>query len=87
MTARTDTPEATLGGAQKDLKNFFDRILRIREEKRALQQTEREIFQEAKSKGFNVALMREALKLAEKKKEDLDEREQMLAVYLGILQS
>jgi uncharacterized protein (UPF0335 family) len=73
---------ADVGGIAGDrLKSFIERIERLEEEKKALQEDIKEVFAEAKGTGFDVKIMRQILKLRKMDKDDLDEQEALLDVY------
>jgi uncharacterized protein (UPF0335 family) len=73
---------ADVGGIAGDrLKSFIERIERLEEEKKALQEDIKEVFAEAKGTGFDVKIMRQILKLRKMDKDDVDEQEALLEVY------
>ena len=75
--------------AQDQLRQFIEQIERLEEEKKALASDIRDKFLEAKGTGFDVKAMRQILRLRKKSKNERDEEEGMLAVYmhaLGMLQ-
>lgn len=78
-----------VGGIAGDrLKSFIERIERLEEEKRALAEDIKEVFSEAKSTGFDTAIMRQIIKIRKMDKDDLDEQETLLDTYkraLGML--
>ena len=75
-----------VGGIAGDrLKSFIERIERLEEEKRALSEDIKEVFAEAKGTGFDTKIMRQILKIRKMDKDELDEQEAMLDVYLRAL--
>jgi uncharacterized protein (UPF0335 family) len=77
---------ADVGGIAGDrLKSFIERIERLEEEKRALSEDIKEVFAEAKGTGFDTKIMRQILKIRKMDKDELDEQEAMLDVYLRAL--
>ena len=78
-----------VGGIAGDrLKSFIERIERLEEEKRALQEDIKEVFAEAKGTGFDTKIMRQIIKIRRMDKDDLDEQETLLDIYkraLGML--
>jgi uncharacterized protein (UPF0335 family) len=77
---------ADVGGIAGDrLKSFIERIERLEEEKRALAEDVKEVFAEAKGTGFDVKIMRQILKLRKMDKDDVDEQEALLDVYMRAL--
>lgn len=63
------------------LLSYIERIERIEEEKKALQNDIKEIFEEAKSSNFDVKAIKELLKLRKKDENDRLEEEFILAEY------
>lgn len=65
----TDTP--TIGdnserAAKAELESYISRVLRVREEKKQLADDEKEIFAEAKSRGYDVKALRAAIAFKQK---------------------
>jgi uncharacterized protein (UPF0335 family) len=76
------------GLSAEHLRQFIERIERLIEEKKALQEDIKQVFLEAKSTGFDAAIMKEVIKLRAKDKADLEEEEYLLDTYkraLGML--
>jgi uncharacterized protein (UPF0335 family) len=67
----TDIPEGdnTQKAAVEDLKSYAQRIERIRDEVALLKEDEKEVFQEAKNRGYDVAALRAVISLSKKKPE------------------
>ncbi len=63
------------------LLRYLERVERLEEEKIALCEDIKEVFQEAKGNGFDVKIMKELLKLRKMEEQELDEKETMLDVY------
>lgn len=88
-TPHSSVTKAAINGDAKDvggvagqrLKRFFERIERVREEKKALAEDEKEIFAEAKSVGFDAPTMRKVLKLREMDAEKRREADELLDLY------
>lgn len=71
------------GGIAADhLKSFVERIERLDEEIKALNQDKSEVYSEAKATGFDVKIMRELIKIRRMDKDDLDEHEALLETYM-----
>lgn len=68
------------------LRQFIERIERLEEEKTAISQDVREVFAEAKSNGFDIKIMRQVLKLRKMNKDERDEQEELLTLYLHALE-
>lgn len=67
------------------LRSFMDRIERLQEEKKGIQDDIREIFTEAKGAGYDPKIMREMLRLRAMDKADRDEREALRDTYAQAL--
>ena len=77
---------AEVGGiAGERLRSFIDRIERLEEEKAALAADIREVYAEAKGNGFDTKVMRQVLKLRKMDKDDRQEQEHLLDLYLRAL--
>lgn len=63
------------------LKNFVERIEKLEEEKSEIAKSIREIFDEARSMGFNPKIMRLLLKTRKMKQYEVYEQEQLLTTY------
>jgi uncharacterized protein (UPF0335 family) len=90
MAPRSDRIEelsmADVAGIAGDrLKSFIERIERLEEEKRALAEDIKEVFAEAKGTGFDTKIMRQIIKIRKMDKDDLDEQETLLDVYMRAL--
>jgi uncharacterized protein (UPF0335 family) len=73
------------GIAGERLRSFIERIERLEEEKAALAADIREIYAEAKGVGFDTKIMRQVLKLRKLDREDRQEQETLLDLYLQAL--
>ena len=73
---------ANVGGIAADrLKSFIVRIERLSEERQALSTDISEVYAEAKATGFDVATMREIVKLRKLDKSEREEKEHLLELY------
>ena len=63
------------------LQSYIDRIERLEEEKKALQNDIKEIFEEAKSANFDVKAIKQILKIRKMDQEERQEEEFVLDVY------
>jgi uncharacterized protein (UPF0335 family) len=76
------TEMADVGGvASERLQSFIDRIERLEEEKKAMQNDIKDVFAEAKAAGFDNQIMRQILKLRTVDKADRQEQEHLLELY------
>jgi uncharacterized protein (UPF0335 family) len=80
----------TVGGIAVDvLKQFVERIERLEQEKREIQDHIKDLFAEAKSSGFEPKIMKQVIKARRMKKEELEEEEVLLETYkraLGLIE-
>lgn len=75
-----------VGGIAGDrLKSFIERIERLHEERRALGQDISEVFKEAKGTGFDTKIMRIVLRKRAMDKDDMDEQDTLVDIYLRAL--
>ena len=77
----TDTTD-TVGVAGERIRSIIERVERIEEEIKDLMETKKEIFAEAKGEGLDVKVLKEILKLRKQDKDERDEHETLLDVYL-----
>jgi len=76
-----NNPPETGGIAADRLKSLVDRIERLTEEKKALQEDIKDIFAEAKGAGFDNKILRQILKLRQVERADYEEQQELLALY------
>ena len=73
---------AQVGGiAGEQLRAFIERIERLEEEKKDVQEQIKEVFSEAKGTGFDVRIMRQLLRLRKLRDNDRSEQEELLEIY------
>lgn len=71
-----------VGGIARDrLKSFVERIERLDEEKRGLQEDIKEIYAEAKGTGFDTKILRKLIQRRKMNKADRDEQDTILELY------
>jgi uncharacterized protein (UPF0335 family) len=73
------------GIAGARLRAFIERIERLEEEKKALQEDIKEVYSESKGSGFDVRILRKIISIRKRDKDDLDEEEALLDVYMRAL--
>lgn len=71
--------------SQEQLKSFTDRIMRLEEDKAAVSEDIRDIYQEAKSQGLDVKILRQIVKLLKMEEHDRKEQEELLDIYKSAL--
>lgn len=71
-----------VGGVAADrLRSIVDRIERLHEERKALSSDVSDIYQEAKSAGFNVKVVRALIRVRAQEPAEVEENETLLDVY------
>jgi uncharacterized protein (UPF0335 family) len=78
----TDNMTDTVGVAGDRIRSIIERIERLEEEIKDLMETKKEIFAEAKGEGFDVKVLKEILKIRKQDKDERDEQETLLGLYL-----
>jgi uncharacterized protein (UPF0335 family) len=76
---------ADTGVAAEDLKQFIERIERLEEEKKAISDDIRDVFAEAKGRGFDIKAIRAIVRLRAKEPQEREEEEAILELYKSAL--
>ena len=71
--------------AAETLRELIDRILRLKEEIKGLQEDVKTVYAEGKVQGFDTHAMREIVRISGLKLEDYQAHEQTVAQYLASL--
>jgi uncharacterized protein (UPF0335 family) len=75
-----------IGGIAADaLRQSVDRIERLEEEKKALSDDIKDVYAQAKSQGFDIKILRKIISLRKKDRQEREEEEEILALYLAAL--
>ncbi len=74
------------GVAGDQLRAIVERIEHVEDEIKELTEAKKEIYAEAKSNGFDVKVLREAIRVRKQDQKERDERESLLDVYLQAIQ-
>ena len=77
----------TVGIAGDRIRSFIERVEQIEEELKALNEGKKEVFAEAKGEGFDVKVLKEILKLRKQDKDERDEHESLLDLYMRAMES
>lgn len=72
-----------VGGAE--LRQIIERIERLEEEKREIAEQIKQVYAEAKARGFDTKVLRKVVTLRRKPKEERDEEDALLETYLAAL--
>ena len=75
------------GVSGNQLRAFVERIERIEEEIKGLNEDKKSIFDEAKGEGYDVKILKEVIRLRKQDKKDRDEHESLLEVYLHAIET
>ena len=72
----------TVGIAGDRIRSLIERIEQIEEELKALNEGKKEVFSEAKGEGFDVKVLKDILRLRKQDKDERDEHESLLDLYM-----
>jgi uncharacterized protein (UPF0335 family) len=75
------------GVAGDRLRSFVERIERIDEDLKAMNDEKKDIFAEAKSEGFDVKILKEVIRLRKQDQNERDERDSLLDLYLHAIET
>jgi uncharacterized protein (UPF0335 family) len=76
------------GGVAGDrLRALVERVEHVDEEIKALNESKKEIFDEAKNEGYDVKILKDVIRLRKQDKKERDEHESLLEVYLHAIES
>ncbi|ALK07853.1 DUF2312 domain-containing protein [Blastochloris viridis] len=87
--ADTDITGEATNFAKDQLKAIVERIERLEEEKKAIADDIKDVFAEAKANGFDVKALKEILKLRKQDRDERQEHEAIVELYmvaLGMIQ-
>jgi len=87
MTSSDVTPANNdVGGiAANQLRTIIERIERLEEEKKGIQDDIKDVYLEAKGTGFEPRIIRTIVRLRKKAKEERQEEEELLELYKAAL--
>ena len=77
----------SLDVAGERIRTIVERIEHIEEEIKALNEGKKEILQEAKGEGYDIKVIKEIIRLRKQDKDERDEHETLLDVYLRAMES
>jgi uncharacterized protein (UPF0335 family) len=69
------------------IRSFVERIEHLNTELQELSEHKKEVFAEAKAEGFDVKILKEIIKLRKEDKDERDEHETLLDLYLRAMES
>ena len=73
--------------AGDQLRAIVERIEHVEEEIRELTEAKKEIYLEAKGNGFDVKVLREVIRLRKQDREERDEQESLLDLYMQAIEA
>ncbi|MCD7060513.1 DUF2312 domain-containing protein [Pelagibacterium xiamenense] len=73
------------GIARDQLRAFIERIERLEEEKKAIQDDIKEVYAEAKGNGFDTKVMRQIVRIRKQDRNERAEQEAILDLYMHAL--
>ena len=76
-----------IGIAGSRVRSFVERVEQIELEIAELNEQKKEIFSEAKGEGYDVKILKEIIKLRKQDKDERDEHETLLDVYMRAMES
>ena len=77
----------SVGVAGDRIRSFIERVEHIEEEIKALNEGKKEVFAEAKGEGFDVKVLKEILRLRKQDKDERDEQDSLLDLYMQAMES
>ena len=77
----------SVGIAGDRIRSFIDRLEHIEEEIKALTEGKKEVFAEAKGEGFDVKILKEILRLRKQDKDERDEHDSLLDLYMQAMEA
>ena len=81
IRAAVDGPIDTYKVTADELRQLIERIERLEQEKKDLAEQVREVFAEAKGRGYDTAVMRQGIALRRREPDDIAEQEAVLEMY------
>lgn len=69
------------------IRSFVERIENLDTEIQELSEQKKEVFSEAKGDGFDVKILKEIIKLRKEDKNERDERESLLDLYMRAMET
>lgn len=86
MDVEPEERHTEIGGIAADaLRQIVDRIERLEEEKKGLQDDLKDVYGQAKGQGFDVKILRKVISLRKKDRREREEEEELLTLYLAAL--
>jgi len=80
-----DTTEDKGSIAAQELRLYVERIERLNEEIKGINDDKKEVFSEMKGRGYDTAIVKKVIQIRTKKKGEHEEEEMVLETYLAAL--
>ena len=77
--------DVTISGGR--IRSFVERIENLDTELQELNEQKKEVFSEAKAEGFDVKILREIIKFRKQDKDERDEHETLLDLYMRAMET
>jgi uncharacterized protein (UPF0335 family) len=74
-------PNATYRVTAEELRSFVERYERLEQEKKDIADHQKEVMAEAKSRGYDVKILRKVIALRKKDPQEISEEEAVLDLY------
>lgn len=84
-TTAAPTTSDVGGIAGERLRSFIERVERLEEEKKGIQDDIKDIMAEAKGTGFDTKVIRQIIRLRKMEKNDRQEQDALLELYMAAL--
>ena len=68
------------------IRSFVERVEQLDAELQELNESKKEVFSEAKAEGFDVKILKEIIKLRKQDKDERDEHETLLDLYMHAME-
>jgi uncharacterized protein (UPF0335 family) len=78
-------PDETTNVAADELRSFVERVERLEEEKKTITDDIKDVYGEAKSRGYDVKVLRKVVSLRRQDRDERAEQEAILDLYLQAL--
>ena len=83
--ADRDVRDRAFSVSANELRQFIERAEQIASEKKDVAEQEKELFAEAKGRGYDTKVMRKVIALRKRKPDDIAEEEAVLEIYRSAL--
>ena len=80
-----DSVEQNYRVTADELRQFIERIERLAADKKEIADSQKEIFSEAKGRGYDTKVMRKVIAMRKRNREDIQEEEAVLGMYMEAL--